>query len=89
MHKINLLNEEIDKLQLILPIGDEVFDEDKTGKIKQIQYLHKKSLIFKKLLDDIAVIPELLIGHNNYTILNMQLPQPTNQKTKKDTKIIQ
>lgn len=72
-NKINCLNEEIDKLQKNLPVSDEVFDENGTGKIKQIQYLHKKSDIFKKLLIETDIIANKLLGHNNYKILNMQL----------------
>ncbi len=67
------LNNEIDKLQKELNISDEVFDEDKSGKIKQIQYLHKKSHIFKELLELTSDLASSIIGHNNYTILNMQL----------------
>ncbi len=71
--KINELNIEIDYLENILPISEEVFDEDGTGKIKQIQYLYKKSNIFNDLLNDMKEIATTLIGHNQFNVLNMQL----------------
>jgi hypothetical protein len=39
---ISDINKEIDFLEQTLPIGEDVFDENGSGKIKQIQYLHKK-----------------------------------------------
>lgn len=70
---INKINEVVDELENTLPISDEVFDESKTGKIKQIQYLHKKNKIFEELLEKIKPLAEKLFGHNDYYLLNMQL----------------
>ncbi len=70
---VNELNKEIDHLEEILPISDEVFDENGTGKIKQIQYLHKKSSKCNDLLNDMKKIGKELIGHDNFSVLNMQL----------------
>lgn len=70
---IDKLNNKIDELQSTLPIGEEVFDEDCTGKIKQIQYLYKKDQLFQELLEKMSVIAQTLIGHSNYKVLNMQL----------------
>jgi phytanoyl-CoA hydroxylase len=71
--RVAKLNEVVDKLEATLPISDEVFDESKTGKIKQIQYLHNKDKIFQELLEDLKIIGKDLIGHENFTVLNMQL----------------
>ena len=71
--RINAINEVVDKLERILPVGEEVFDEDGTGKIKQIQYLHKKDPIFAELLIDMRALGQELIGHNDFNVLNMQL----------------
>lgn len=71
--EINKLNEEIDNLQGILEIGEEVFDEDNTGKIKQIQYLQKRGKIFEDLMKKTIPLATELIGHANFTLLNMQL----------------
>lgn len=67
------MNSIINVLQKTLPISDEVFDESKTGKIKQIQYLHKKHIVFQELLERMRTIGKELIGHNNFKVLNMQL----------------
>ncbi len=67
------LNAEIDRLESTLKIGPDVFDEDKTGKIKQIQYLHHKGEVCNELLKFLMPIADDLLGTNKYTILNMQL----------------
>lgn len=56
-----------------IKIGPSVFDEDKTGNIKQIQYLHKYDPEFQKVADDLRPIAEYLSGSNDLTLLNMQL----------------
>ena len=71
--RINQINKEIDRLEKILPISDEVFDENGTGKIKQIQYLHQKSEICDQLLSDMKSVAIELIGHDKFKVLNMQL----------------
>jgi phytanoyl-CoA hydroxylase len=54
-------------------IGETVFDEDKTGKIKQIQYLHRLDPEFQRVVDDLRPIAEALTGSSNLTLLNVQL----------------
>ena len=71
--RIDEINKEIDYLENTLPISNDVFDEDGTGKIKQIQYLHLKNKICNDLLNDMKKIAEKLIGHDNFSVLNMQL----------------
>lgn len=68
-----LLNEKITELQTTLPVSDSVFDEDGTGKIKQIQYLYTKDKIFEELLSTINPIALELLGHGEFSIMNMQL----------------
>ena len=70
---IQKLNDTIDKLLVDIQINDDVFDEDNTGKIKQIQYLHKKDDIFNDMLDKLKPIICELLGHDDYYILNTQL----------------
>jgi len=70
---IELLNDTIDKLLVNIIVDENVFDENNTGKIKQIQYLHKRDEIFNGLIDKIKPIIYELLGHENYSILNMQL----------------
>jgi phytanoyl-CoA hydroxylase len=70
---IKSLNDKISELEETLPISDTVFDEDGTGKIKQIQYLHKKDKIFEELLTKIIPIGIDLLGHEQFSVLNMQL----------------
>lgn len=74
-NKIKTYNNEIDRLQNILPIDNknDIFDESNTGKIKQIQYLYLKSEIFKELLYDMSKIATNIFGNNDYIVLNMQL----------------
>lgn len=71
--EIDLLNDEMDLLARTLPVSDEVFDEDQTGKIKQIQYLHRKSALCAQLLESLKPIGIDLIGHDRFSVLNMQL----------------
>lgn len=68
-----LLNNKITELEKTLPISDSVFDEDGTGKIKQIQYLYDRDDIFKELLEKVKPIAANLLGHDSFTVLNMQL----------------
>ena len=73
--KLDFLNSTIDSIKL--PEGklyeDSIFDEDGTGKIKQIQYLHKLSPVFKELLDEITPYAQYLTGYQQLDVLNMQL----------------
>jgi len=68
---IDNVNDIIDGLNL--PVGDTVFDEDGTGKIKQIQYLYKYNNIFVDMIDSIKPIVTELLGTDKYSVLNMQL----------------
>lgn len=70
---IEKINGIIDEMIKHIKIDDDVFDEDKTGKIKQIQYLHKKNDIFIDLIDKMKPIIYKLLGHYDYHILNTQL----------------
>lgn len=70
---IEQLNMIIDKLLLNIKIDEDVFDEDNTGKIKQIQYLHKRDNIFNDLLEKVKPIIYELIGSYEYKVLNTQL----------------
>ena len=56
-----------------IQISPDVFDENNTGKIKQIQYLHKKNIVFEKLLELIKPIGNELLGNDSWTVLNVQL----------------
>lgn len=71
--KIDQINEIIDRLQEELEIGETVFDEDGTGKIKQIQYLHRHDEVFAKLVKDLKPVAEKLSGSDNLKLLNVQL----------------
>jgi phytanoyl-CoA hydroxylase len=83
--KIKQINAEIDHLQNTLDICDDVFDEDGTGKIKQIQYLYNKGEKCNELLKEMKELASVIIGINypesmtkftkqyNFQILNMQL----------------
>lgn len=51
----------------------EMFDESKTGKIKQIQYLHRKDYIFQELVERLTPIAQELTGAKDFKILNVQL----------------
>jgi len=70
---IDEVNKIIDNMLVDIEINDGVFDEDNTGKIKQIQYLHNKNDIFIKLLDKIKPAIEHLLDGKKYNILNVQL----------------
>lgn len=70
---IEELNKRIDLLLNDIKIDEDVFDEDNTGKIKQIQYLHKKDDIFNDLINKIKPIANEILGINEYNILNTQL----------------
>ena len=67
------INDTIDEMLKTIIINDEVFDEDKTGKIKQIQFLHKRHEIFIELLELVKPIIDELLDNKKYNILNMQL----------------
>ena len=54
-------------------VGETVFDEDKTGKIKQIQYLHKLDPEFQRVVDDLTPIARVLCGSDDLTVLNVQM----------------
>ena len=70
---IDNINNIIDNLDLT--VCDTVFDEDGTGKIKQIQYLWNYDEEFVKLLDKIKPLAEELTGYKTEEmhVLNMQL----------------
>src|SRR5688500_13619747 len=69
--KIREMNDIIDHLDL--EIGETVFDESGTGKIKQIQYLHKRHPLFANIIEELRPIAAELIGESNLNVLNMQL----------------
>ncbi len=69
--RIQQMNKIIDDLDL--KPSDTVFDESGTGKIKQIQYLHKYDDVFADLITELRPIAEELIGEKNLKVLNMQL----------------
>jgi phytanoyl-CoA hydroxylase len=73
--QIDHLNDLIDQMidNQTIRVGETVFDEDKTGKIKQIQYLHRYSPEFQKIVDDLRPIAESLIGSDDLTVLNVQM----------------
>jgi len=71
--KIKLMNDVIDYLEKTLTVSDSVFDENGTGKIKQIQYLHTRNTIFADLVEELRPLAEYLIGESNLEVLNMQL----------------
>jgi hypothetical protein len=67
---IDIINKTIDNLD-VKPC-DTVFDEDKTGKIKQIQYLYKYDDIFVDMLDKVKEVGKELLK-TDFEVLNMQL----------------
>lgn len=71
--KIDKMNEIIDKLSTTLDPCEDVFDESGTGKIKQIQYLHKRDPIFAELIEELRPLAKNLTGSKNVKVLNMQL----------------
>lgn len=70
---IQNINDTIDKLLKDIVINEDVFEENNSGKIKQIQYLHKKDNIFNDLIEKIKPIAYELLGNKDYKILNVQL----------------
>lgn len=71
--KIDKLNSVIDDLCTKINVSETVFDEDGTGKIKQIQYLHRHHEEFQKLVDELRPYAESLTGTSDLNILNVQL----------------
>ena len=70
---VAILNNSLDKLVETLDVGDHVFEESSSGKIKQIQYLHKKDVVFQNLVDNLAPIAEKLSGETKFKVLNVQM----------------
>lgn len=77
-YQIEILNNTID--DIISSLGDskdaydaEEFDESKTGKIKQLQYLHHRNKIFQDLVDDIRIHAMILTGSEDLEVLNVQM----------------
>jgi phytanoyl-CoA hydroxylase len=70
---VNKLNNTIDDILKNIEINDHVFDEDNTGKIKQIQYLHKKHDNFIQLTEKVKPIINNILSNKEYKILNVQL----------------
>jgi phytanoyl-CoA hydroxylase len=71
--QINKMNQIIDNLLLQLKVSDKVFDENGTGLIKQIQFLHHLDSYFESIIDQLKPFVEYLIGDRNLNVLNMQL----------------
>lgn len=80
--QIDNINTTIDKI--IDSIGSDItrgafdaneFDENKSGKIKQLQYLHKRDKIFQDLVDDIKNYAAVLTGSEDLDVLNVQMFQ--------------
>lgn len=75
----NFYSEEyIDKLNNIIDsidfkIGETVFDESNTGKIKQVQYLWEYHSEFKEVLENIKDQAIRLLDTDELNVLNMQL----------------
>jgi phytanoyl-CoA hydroxylase len=61
----------IDNLNLVP--SNEVFDENQSGKIKQIQYLNKYDQEFVDLAAELKVLAQELTGEQELDMLNMQL----------------
>lgn len=73
---IDEMNRKIDEIMCSTAISDEIFDESGTGKIKQIQYLHKKDKIFEELVKKLIPLAEKLTKTENLSldnVLNVQL----------------
>ena len=68
---IDHINRAIDELDV--QVRPTVFDEDGTGKIKQIQYLHTRSDVFKDMLERIRPSAEVLTDTKMLSVLNMQM----------------
>lgn len=73
LKNIELYNEIIDELCETLEIGEDVFDESGSGKIKQIQYLHKKNKAFQELVDKLYPLARDLTKERELKVLNVQL----------------
>jgi len=69
--QIDNINRIIDNLNLTP--SETVFDEDGTGKIKQVQYLYNYDKVFVDLLDKVRPYAETLTGEKELDVLNMQL----------------
>lgn len=70
---INQVNDVIDEMMITLKPCHDVFDEDNTGKLKQIQYLHKRNPIFQKMINKLTHIATILTNETDLELLNMQL----------------
>lgn len=70
---IDKLNGIIDCILEDIEIGDTIFDEDKTGKIKQIQFLNNYHSDFQDIIDKIKSLAIKLTGSIEIDLLNMQL----------------
>lgn len=68
--EVDEITEFIDSLNL--KPCETVFDENSTGKIKQIQYLNTYGKIFTDLIDKITPFAELYTGTKSLKVLNMQ-----------------
>lgn len=68
---IDKVNKIIDDLDL--KPSDTVFDEDGTGKIKQIQYLYNYGEIFTEIIDMLRPMAQKLTKHQSLKVLNMQM----------------
>lgn len=80
--RIEQLNSIIDDLSVSLGVCDTVFDEDGTGKLKQIQYLHRHHEEFQKLVNDLRPFAEFLSGSSDLNLLNVQLFEKHNDISK-------
>lgn len=67
------LHDEIDRIVSTYPIDDTMFDESGTGKIKQIQELHKKSDAFARLVERLHPAAQELTGKKKLNVLNVQM----------------
>lgn len=70
---ISKVNQVIDTILLTLKPSETVFDENNTGKIKQIQYLFNYDPIFTHILDKLYPIAQEITGEKELELLNMQL----------------
>jgi phytanoyl-CoA hydroxylase len=70
---IDKVNNVIDRLHRTLQPCDTVFDEDGTGKLKQIQYLYRYDPIFKDMIVTLSHVAKTLTGYDDIKVLNMQL----------------
>jgi len=70
---IDKMNETIDTLLLSITPSEISFDENNTGKIKQIQHLDTYDNIFIELVDKVRPIAQGLIGEMELDVLNVQM----------------